>query len=124
MPKPNHPGGLTNHMIVCPFKWPIKAVSAAERIQKIQEKFNHMNKSVTTGFLFLSYFDGYPISSLHAELGLPGNTIGTSILMAGINGDQGITVTMDKRIFPFEKIFQRLGDYVERELGCLLQNNV
>ncbi|CAG7716452.1 unnamed protein product, partial [Allacma fusca] len=38
IPKPNHPGGLTNHMSMVPFKCPIKASSAAERTQKIQEK--------------------------------------------------------------------------------------
>jgi hypothetical protein len=66
------------------------------------------------------YFDGNPARGFFCAFGPPGNSIGTSVLMAGINGDQGIVLNMDKRIFPSEQVFRRFGEYVEEELRNLL----
>ncbi|CAG7721804.1 unnamed protein product, partial [Allacma fusca] len=67
-----------------------------------------------------SYFDGNPNRFLCIVVGAPGDSIGTTTIMAGINGEQGFGLNIDKRIFPSKEIFRRFEDYVEKELQNLL----
>ncbi|CAG7815236.1 unnamed protein product, partial [Allacma fusca] len=91
---------------------------------------NHLSNAMVSGSSVLTtsfpvhekqgYFDGKNVRRFMAAFGPAGNTVGTTILMGGLNGEQGIIMNIDKRIFPSEKIFDRFGEYVEQELKDLL----